>query len=145
MCRDRVGLTQPPALSEHNGWCWGCLAYGAMLPINTMTASRRSKLLALSITAVLTLQYTAPAVCTMRGRMGSDVSMTAHTGESAWETPGSSASCCTLTECGMPNAAPTVYGMGESPGVATHRIEVPVWPSSHPANDPAPLTPPPEA
>ncbi len=105
----------------------------------------QSKLLAAAIAAVLGLPYAAPTVCGVLGRMGGEMEMTADGGTSTVRAPDSGGMCCTLNECGVPQAAPVAYALNVLQQVATVGAELPAPPSAHPANALLPPIPPPQA
>ena len=104
-----------------------------------------SKLLATCTAAVLALPYTAPTVCGALGRMGGEMEMSADAPAAAARAPDSGGMCCTLNECGVPQAAPLAYALNVLQQVATVGAELPAPPSAHPANALLPPIPPPQA
>ena len=83
------------------------------------TARLRSKLLTTGTAAVLMLPYTAPAVCGVLGRMGSEMEMSADVPDTTVRAPESGEMCCTLNECGIPQVAPMAYAVNVLQQVAT--------------------------
>ena len=105
----------------------------------------RSKVLASCLAAVLTLPYTAPTVCGALGRMGNTMEMTANAGTDTVRAPESGQMCCTLSECGVPQAAPVASALNIFQQTATVRAELPASPSAPSANALLPPIPPPQA
>ncbi len=109
------------------------------------TARLQSKLLAAGLAAVLTLPYTAPTVCGALGRMGGEMELSADAPDTAVRAPDSGGMCCTLSECGVPQAAPVAFALNIFQQTATVRAELPAAPSAPSANSLLPPIPPPQA
>ncbi len=109
------------------------------------TVRLQSKLLAAGLAAVLTLPYTAPTVCGALGRMGDKMEMSADAPDTAVRAPNSSGMCCTLSECGVPQAAPVAFAPNVLQQTATVHAELPASPSVPSANALLPPIPPPQA
>ncbi len=94
---------------------------------------------------MLALPYTAPTVCGALDRMGDKMEMSADAPDTAVRAPDFDGRCCTLSECGVPQAAPVAFALNGLQQVATVPAELPAPQSAHSANALSPPIPPPQA
>ncbi len=114
------------------------------MPHSLMTTDPfRLKILATCLLAVMSVPYTAPAVCEIAARMGSPMEHVSADGGAVSTIPQSADVCCSGHECGIATVAPAP-GVTQVPVMPVSLEELGGLPSVRPDDEPAPLTPPPQ-
>ncbi len=103
----------------------------------------RLKILATCLLAVMSVPYTAPAVCGLAARMGAPTEHVGADGGAVSTMPQSSDVCCSGHECGIATVAPAP-SVTQLPVIPVSLEELGGLPPVRPDDEPAPLTPPPQ-
>ncbi len=114
------------------------------MPHSLMTTDPfRLKILATCLLAVMSVPYTAPAVCGLAARMGSPTEYVSADGNAVSTIPRSADVYCSGHECGIATVAPSP-GVTQLPVMPVSLEELYGLPPVRPDDEPAPLTPPPQ-